>query len=59
MTTHLNSPAAWMTSWKNGWNQPANTAARLGYDFGHNVLPALIIFAIVIFSVVKLARRRG
>ncbi len=59
MTTHLSSPSAWMTGSKNGWNQPTNTAASLGYGFGHNVLPALIVFAFVVFFVVKLARRRG
>jgi hypothetical protein len=59
MISHLSSPSAWMTGWKNGWDQPTNTAARLGHDFGHNVFPALIVFALVIFVVVKLARRRS
>ena len=62
MTTHPSSPFARMTGWKNGWDQPTNTAARLGHDFGHNVLPALIVFAfvvVVVFFVVKLARGKG
>jgi hypothetical protein len=59
MTTHLSFPSARMTGWKNGWDQPANTAAGLGHDFGHNVLPALIVFAFVTFFVAKLGRRRG
>ena len=59
MTTHLSSPAAWMTGWKSGWDQPTNTAARLGYDFGHNVFPALIVVALAVFFAVKLARRRS
>ena len=59
MTTHLSFPSARMTGWKNGWDQPTNTAARLGHDFGHNVLPALIVFAFVTFFVAKLGLRTG
>lgn len=59
MTTHLSFPSVRMTGWKNGWDQPTNTAARLGWDFGHYVLPALIVFVFVVFLVVKLARRRS
>lgn len=59
MTTHLSSPSAWTTGWKNGWNQPTNTAARIGHDFGHNVLPALIVFALVVLFVARMARRRS
>lgn len=49
MTTHLSSPSAWMTGWKNGLDQPTNTAARIGHDFGRNVLPALIVALVVAF----------
>ena len=59
MFSHLSSPSAWKTGWKNGWHQPTTTAAHLGHDFGHNVFPALIVFALVIFVVVKLARRKS
>jgi hypothetical protein len=59
MITHLSFPSARMTGWKNGGDQPTNTAARLGHDVGHNVLPALIVFAFVILFVAKLGRRRG
>ena len=59
MISHLSSASAWKTGWKNGWHQPTTTAAHLGYDFGHNVFPALIVFALVIFVVVKLARRKS
>jgi len=48
-----------MTGWKNGWDQPTNTAARIGHDFGHNVLPALIVFALVVLFVARMARRRS
>jgi ABC-type dipeptide/oligopeptide/nickel transport system permease component len=47
-----------MTRWKNGWDQPTNTAARLGNDFGHYVLPALVVFAVVVFFVARMARRK-
>ena len=59
MTTHLSSPSAWMTGWKNGWDQPTNTAAHLGYDFGHYMLPGLIVLAFVVFFIAKLARKRS
>jgi hypothetical protein len=59
MTTYLSFPSARMTGWKNGLDQPTNTAARLGHDFGHNVLAALIVFAFVIFFVAKLGCRRS
>jgi hypothetical protein len=59
MTTHLSSPSAWMTGWKKGWDQPTNTAARIGRDIGHNVLPALIVFALVVLFVARMARRRS
>lgn len=52
------SPSAWITGWQSGWNQPANTAARLGQDFGHNVLPALIICAVISLFVARIARER-
>ena len=62
MITHLSSSSAWMTGWKNGWDQPTNTAARLGHDFGghdfgRNVLPALIVALVVLF-VARMALRR-
>lgn len=51
-------PSAWMTGWKNGWDQPTNTAARIGHDFGHNVFLVLIVFAFIVF-LARMARRRG
>jgi hypothetical protein len=59
MTTHLSSPSAWVTDWKNGWDQPTNTAALIGHDFGHNVLPALIVFALVVLFVARTTFRRS
>ena len=37
MTTHIHSPSAWMTGWKNGWDKPTNAAARIHHVFGHNM----------------------
>jgi hypothetical protein len=59
MTTHLSFPSVRMTGWKNGWDQPTNTAARLGHNFGHYVLPALIVCAFVVFFVAIMARKRS
>jgi len=54
-TLHLGtpSPSQWTTCWKYGWDEPTNLAARLGNDFGHNVLPMLIILAVIAFLVIK------
>jgi len=30
---------------------------RIGYDFGHNVAPALAILAVIVVAVIFLARR--
>ena len=53
------SPYAWVRGWKNGWDQPTTTAARLGHDFGHNVFLALIVFAVIVFFFARMARRRS
>jgi hypothetical protein len=50
--------AEWATCWKYGWHQPVpGWLARAGYDFGHNVAPALIILAIGFVAVLALMRR--
>jgi hypothetical protein len=51
------NPAQWATCFKYGWNEPTTTAARLGHDFGHSILPALIVLA-VIWLVVRAVIRR-
>jgi hypothetical protein len=53
------SPSAWVRGWKNGWDQPTNTAARTGHDFGHNAFLVLIVFAVIVFFFARMARRRG
>lgn len=73
MTTHLDpepsycvgrtmlskplSLSQWSTCLKYGWNEPTTTAARLGHDFGHSALPALIVLAIIFVAVRALIRR--
>jgi hypothetical protein len=60
-TVHLGaplSPSQWTTCWKYGWNEPTSTMmSRIGNDFGHNVLPALIILAVIAFLVIKSVSR--
>jgi hypothetical protein len=47
------SPSQWATCWKAGWDEPTTLMARVGNDFGHNVLPVLIILAVVVLLVMK------
>lgn len=47
------SPSQWTTCWKYGWDEPTNLMGRLGHDFGHNVLPVLIILAVIVVLLVK------
>jgi hypothetical protein len=49
-------PSQWATCWKYGWDESTTTASRLGYDFGHNALPALLVLAVIILAVIVLAR---
>ena len=69
MTTHLGpepsycqvhlgrplTPSQWTTCFKYGWDEPTSTMARLGHDFGHNVLLALIALAVIVFLVIRSA----
>jgi hypothetical protein len=50
------TPSQWVTCWKYGWDESTTTASRFGYDFGHNVLPALLVLAVIILAVIVLAR---
>ena len=51
------TPAQWVTCLKYGWDQPATTVARLSHDFGHSIVPALIVLAAVLIAVRALLRR--
>ena len=64
MITHLAAaPASCSTGtrsqqWNCGWNQPVPAAmAHAGYDFGHSLLPALLVLAVVIF-IARSAKKR-
>lgn len=45
------TPSQWTTCWKYGWDEHTNTIARIGHDFGHNVLPILIVGALVVLFI--------
>jgi hypothetical protein len=47
------TPPQWATCWRYGWNEPTTLMARIGQDFGHDVLPALIILAVIVFLVMR------
>lgn len=51
------TPSQWLTCWKYGWNEPTSLIARFGHDFGHSVLPVLIILAIIVFVVMRIVSR--
>ena len=51
------TPSQWTTCVKHGWNEPTTAVARLGHDFGHSVLPALIVLAVIFLAVRALIRR--
>jgi hypothetical protein len=63
MINHLAGAAAscstgtWSQKWKCSWNEPATSAAHAGYTFGHSVVPALVVLAVVIL-VVRAVRKR-
>ena len=65
MSTHLAAGAAachagsWLQRWKCGWGQPAAGAAHAGYDFGHNVLPALVVLAVVLLAAGAMRKRKN
>ena len=55
----LLTPSQWATCWNYGMHQPApGWLTRIGYDFGHNVLPpALAVLVLIVVAVIFLARR--
>jgi hypothetical protein len=46
----------WLTCAQQGWDEKTSTAARLGLEFGHTVLPALIVLAVIFLAVRALIR---
>jgi hypothetical protein len=53
------TPSEWTTCWKYGWDQPTTLVTRIGYDFGHNVLPVLIIVAVIVLLVMTTIMSRN
>ncbi len=52
------TPSQWATCWNYGMHQPVpGWLTRVGYDFGHNVLPALAVLAVIVIAGIFLARR--
>jgi hypothetical protein len=47
------TPSEWATCFKYGWDEPTTLAARIGHDFGHDVLSVVIILAVIAFLIVK------
>ena len=64
MITNLAATAAncttgtWQQKWNCGWNHPDPAAVRAGYEFGHNIFPALFVLAVVIF-LYRAVKKRG
>lgn len=64
MITHRAAAAAncttgtWQQKWNCGWNKPVSpTVAQSGGDFGHTILPALVVLFVVLF-LVRAAKKR-
>ena len=54
----LLTPSHWATCWNYGMHQPVpGWLTRVGYDFGHNVAPALAGLAVMVVAIIFLARR--
>ena len=57
LLSKLLTPSQWATCWNYGTHQPApGWLTRTGYDFGHNVFPALAVLALIVAGIF-LARR--
>jgi hypothetical protein len=49
----------WAQRWKCGWKQPVSPAvAHAGYDFGHSLVPALVVLVVVILVARSVRKRR-
>ena len=49
----------WQQRWNCGWNKPVSPAvAHAGYDFGHSLLPALAVLAVVILIARSVKKRK-
>ena len=58
LLSKLLTPSQWATCSNYGMHQPApGWLTRVGYDFGHNVAPALAGLAVILVAIIFLARR--
>jgi len=58
LLSKLLTPSQWASCWNAGMHQPApGWLTRIGYDFGHNVLPALAVLAVIVVAGIFLTRR--
>jgi hypothetical protein len=58
LPSKLLTPPQWATCWTYGMHQPVpGWLTRIGYDFGHNAVPALAVLAVIAVAVTFLARR--
>ena len=49
----------WSPKWNCGWNQPVSPqTASFGYNFGHSLLPALVVLAVVILIARSMKKRK-
>lgn len=48
----------WQCKWNAGWNAPPSAAAsRAGFDFGHNIVPILVVL-VFLWLAARFARSR-
>lgn len=52
------TPSQWTTCWKYGMQQPVpGWLTRVGYDYGHNLLPASAVLESIVVAGIFLGRR--
>ncbi len=58
LLSKLLPPSQWATCWNYGMHQPVpGWLTRVGYDFGHNVVPALVVLAVIVAAGIFAVRR--
>jgi hypothetical protein len=50
---------SWQQKWQCGWNQPTTGAANAGNFTGHNVLPGLLVLAVIVLVVMAAKKSRS
>jgi hypothetical protein len=49
----------WPQRWKCAWDEPTTTVSRAGYTAGHDILPALILLAVVLLVIRAVVKRKS